>query len=214
MRPFIFESSMMRKYLYFALTILISSISLIGCSKKPYTPLSPNATILAFGDSLTAGYGTTPENSYPSSLAKLSGHPVINAGISGETTAQGLARFATVLDQTKPELVILMEGGNDILQNLSQKTAQQNLQQMIDLAKLRKIQILLVAVPAKSFFSSSADFYEQLAEQNKLVLDDSTIAKLMKNPQFKSDYVHYNQQGYAKMAEHFYDELKDNGALK
>lgn len=195
------------------LSILIC-IFISACSNSiKFTPLPKNSAILAFGDSLTAGYGTTPENSYPSVLAQLSGHPVINAGISGETTQQGLARFSTILDQVQPKLVILMEGANDILQNKDLTQTKQNLTAMIHEAKSRNIQILLVAVPAKSLRLSSANFYPELASENKLILDDDTLAKLLRSPELKSDVVHFNQQGYHVMAERFYVLLKKHGAL-
>lgn len=195
------------------LSILICILISACNNSTKFTPLAPNSIILAFGDSLTAGYGTTPENSYPSVLAQLSGHPVINAGISGETTEQGLTRFATTLDEVQPQLVILMEGANDILQNKDLDQAKQNLNAMIHEAKSRNIQILLVAVPAKSLSLSGANFYPELAAENKLILDDDTIAKLLKSPELKSDFVHFNQQGYHVMAERFYALLKNHGAL-
>ena len=195
------------------LTLFVCTLISACSNSAKFSPLTQNGVILAFGDSLTAGYGTTPENSYPSVLAQLSGHPVINAGISGETTEQGLARFGTTIDEVQPQLVILMEGANDILQNKNQQQAKQNLAAMIHAAQARKIQILLVAVPAKSLFLASANFYPELAAENKLVLDNATIAKLLKTPELKSDYVHFNQQGYHLMAERFYTLLKENGAF-
>lgn len=197
----------------FWLSILICSLISACSPSAKFTPLPKGSIILAFGDSLTAGYGTTPENSYPMVLAQLSGHPVVNAGISGETTGQGLARFSNTLDQIQPKLVILMEGANDILQNKNLEQAKQNLNAMIHEAKSRNIQILLVAVPAKSLSLSGANFYPELAAENKLILDDDTLAKLLKSPELKSDFVHFNQQGYHVMAERFYAVLKEHGAF-
>ncbi|NNM14640.1 MAG: arylesterase, partial [Gammaproteobacteria bacterium] len=102
-----------RKFFFSYFWIII----LAACGAKPLSPLSQNATIVAFGDSLTQGVGTTRDKSYPAVLAEISGRNVINAGISGETTTEGLGRFASVLEQNAPELVILIEGGNDILRN-------------------------------------------------------------------------------------------------
>lgn len=194
------------------LLIIIASILLAGCSQQ-LTPLTPNVPILAFGDSLTAGYGVAPADSYPAALAQLSNHPVINKGISGETTAQGLARFSQVIAETKPALIILMEGGNDILQNLNPAQTKANLNQMITIAKQNNIQILLIAVPEKSLFSSAAGFYKELAQENKLPLDDNSIAELEKDPRYKSDYVHFNQQGYKLLAEKIHQDLMEYGAL-
>lgn len=200
-----------RLYPYRILCFLVVFL-LSGCSHK-LTPLPPNAVILAFGDSLTAGYGVSPQDSYPAILATISGHPVINAGISGETTTQGLARFAKVIDETKPALIILMEGGNDILQNVNPAQTKASLNQMIAIAKQKNIQLLLIAVPEKSIFSSAAGFYKELAQENKLPLDNEIIAKLEKDPRYKSDYVHFNQQGYKLLAEKIYQDLIKNGAL-
>lgn len=196
------------------LWLFLSALILLNaCSKTTFTPLPADGVILAFGDSLTVGYGTNPENSYPTVLARLSGRKVINAGISGETTQEGLARFSEVLQQTKPNLVILMEGGNDILRDINPAQTQQNLQSMITEAQARHIQVLLVGIPAKSLFSSSADFYQTLAEQNHIILDDKSVAKLIKTPEYKSDYVHLNQAGYQALAERFYQLLHKKSAL-
>lgn len=194
------------------LIIGLICLLLVGCSHQ-LTPLPAGSTILAFGDSLTAGYGVSRQDSYPEVLAKITGHPVINSGISGETTTQGLARFSQVIDETKPALIILMEGGNDILQNLNPAQTKANLQQMITLAKQKNIQILLVAVPAKSLFSASAGFYKELAQENGLPLEDKIIAELEKDPRYKSDYVHFNSQGYKLLAEKIAQDLTKHGAL-
>lgn len=193
--------------------ILITLFIISACSKPYFTKLSSDGVILAFGDSLTAGNGTSLENSYPSVLSQISGHKVINAGISGETTEQGATRFAQVLEETHPQLVILMEGGNDILRNINPQETKRNLENMIKQAQLRHIQIMLVSIPNKSLFSSHAEFYDDLAKQYNLLLDDNSIAKLEKSPEYKSDEVHFNQQGYKVLAERFYDLLKKNGAF-
>jgi lysophospholipase L1-like esterase len=197
------------KWLIFIILFAI----ITACSKPYFTKLSSDGTILAFGDSLTAGNGTSSENSYPSVLSQISGHKVINAGISGETTEQGAARFARVLQETHPQLVILMEGGNDILRNISPQDTKRNLESMIKQAQLQQVQILLVGIPSKSLFSSHAEFYDDLAKQYNLLLDDNSVAKLEKSPEYKSDEVHFNQQGYKILAERLYDALKKNGAL-
>ena len=193
--------------------VLILICCLTACSDKPLQAVSASDTILAFGDSLTEGYGTEPENSYPSVLAELSGRRVVNAGISGETTSEGLIRFAETLDTHNPKLLILLEGGNDILQNLSSAEAKNNLSLMLQEAKARNISIVFLGVPEKNLFSSAAPFYAELAEEHKVVFKKDLIAKLLKSPSLKSDSVHLNAKGYRKMAEGIHDILKDNGAL-
>ena len=95
------------KAIFLCLFILLIALGIQGCGKGgALKRVSDSGTILAFGDSLTADYGVSVENSYPSVLARLSKRNVVNAGISGEVTEEGLARLAKVLDKTSPELMI------------------------------------------------------------------------------------------------------------
>jgi len=187
---------------------------LTGCSDAPkLTRLQQHDVILAFGDSLTQGVGVSKQHSYPSVLESLSGVKVINAGISGETTSEGLNRFADVIEQHAPAIVILLEGGNDILQNKSLDETQANLNDMIDIAKSYGVEVVLIGVPQKSLFSNSAPLYQALADKHQIVFEPSLIARLMKKPSMKSDYIHFNKAGYEAMAKAIHQLLKENGAL-
>ena len=187
---------------------------LTGCSDAPnLTRLQQHDVILAFGDSLTQGIGVSKQHSYPSVLESLSGVKVINAGISGETTSEGLNRFADVIEQHAPAIVILLEGGNDILQNKSLDETQANLNDMIDIAKSYGVEVVLIGVPQKSLFSNSAPLYQALADKHQVVFEPTLISKLMKKPSMKSDYIHFNKAGYKTMAESIYQLLTENGAL-
>ena len=193
--------------------ISVLALTLLACDTPKLNELNDSDVIVAFGDSLTEGVGTNKENSYPSVLAKLSGLNVINSGVSGETTSEGLVRLPYVIEEYKPSLLILLEGGNDILQNQSPRTIEQNLEKMILMARNQGIQLVLIGVPEKSLFSSSAPFYNDLAEKYDLVFDSSLIASLLRSPSKKSDSIHFNEEGYALLAEGIYDLLLDNGAL-
>ena len=102
---------------------------------QPIAPADTRHRLVAFGDSLTAGYGAPPGSSYPDYLQKLIDAKhlpwhVINAGVSGDTTTDGLARLPTVLEY-KPEIVILELGANDGLRGIPVDSTRQNLQQMV-----------------------------------------------------------------------------------
>ncbi len=197
-----------------AVTLFILALFIQGCdSQKALSRVSTEATILAFGDSLTEGVGTTKQHSYPSVLAQLSGRKVVNAGISGEVTEHGLARLADVIAKTNPDLMILLQGGNDILRNHNLQQTKQNLAAMIALAKEQGVQLVLIGVPQKQLFSDVAPFYKELAEEHKLVFDGELISGLLRIRSYKSDMVHFNKSGYQKMAEEIYQLLIDNGAL-
>jgi len=109
-------------------------------------PVDPRPAIVAFGDSLTAGFGAEPGNSYPDFLQKdldregLSWR-VVNAGVSGDTTTDGVNRLGEVLAY-KPRIVIVEFGGNDGLRGLPIETTRANLEQMV--AALQKAGVSVV----------------------------------------------------------------------
>ena len=161
---------------------LCLTLILVGCDTPRLEPLNSGDVILAFGDSLTVGVGTQKTSSYPSVLARISGTTVINAGVSGETTGEGLVRLPQLLDTHNPDLLVLLEGGNDILRNVAYPRIEQNLDQMIHLARERGVQVVLIGVPEKKLFSDSAPFYSELAEKYDLVFDADLVADLMRSP--------------------------------
>ncbi|MGY3943173.1 GDSL-type esterase/lipase family protein [Aeromonas tecta] len=186
---------------------------LAACGEPSLKPLGAGATILAFGDSLTEGRGVSLAQSYPSVLASLSGHPVINAGISGEQSEAGKARLPALLAEHRPALVILLEGGNDILRGSGEGALKANLAAMIEEVQGSGAQLLLVAVPRKSLFADGAPLYGELADQYQLVLDNDSIGELLRSPALKSDGVHFNEQGYRALAERLHRLLQERGAL-
>jgi lysophospholipase L1-like esterase len=176
--------------------ILLAALVLQGCSDPKLSFVPEGSTILAFGDSLTLGVGTDKMNSYPSVLSALSGRQVVNAGVSGETTERGLARLPEQLSQTNPDLLILLEGGNDILRNNDFAATKRNLAAMIELAQNRGVQVVLLGVPEKRLFLGVAPFYADLAEDYQLVFEDQLVATLLRNSDYKSDPIHLNAKGY------------------
>ncbi len=200
-------------HLYRCMLLVIIPFFLQGCDQLTLNPVPANGTILTFGDSLTYGVGVEESDSYPSVLASLTQREVINAGISGEVTKDGLLRFEHELDEAQPHLVILLEGGNDILRGHNLKQTKKNLAAMIQLAQQRDIQVLLIGVPEKKLFSKVAKIYPELAKEYELVLADSLISSLLRSPEYKSDPIHFNEQGYKKMAHAIYELLIKHKAI-
>lgn len=185
---------------------------LAACGERKLAPLPADAVVLAFGDSLTDGVGAGPAESYPRVLAELTGRTVIAAGVPGETTAEGLERLPEALAEHRPDLLILLEGGNDILRNQTADT-KANLAAMIEFAQARDIPVVLVAVPEKKLLSSAAPWYAELAAEYGLALEDELVGKLMRSAQYKADPVHFNAAGYRALAEGIRDLLEAEGAL-
>ncbi|MEA1989646.1 MAG: arylesterase [Pseudomonadota bacterium] len=195
------------------LSIVASALLLSSCSQAKLPELQPEDVVVAFGDSLTAGYGVDKTQSYPSVLANITGLKVINAGISGETTAEGLERLPEILETHQPKLVILLEGGNDVLQKVSEPQIKSNLKQMIQLIQQSGAAVLLVGVPEKKLFGSSLELYSELASEHEIPIEGDIVASLMKRLSMKSDYVHFNALGYQAMAQALYEALQTSGAI-
>jgi len=193
--------------------LLFSMAALVACSDPELRSLPGDATVLAFGDSLTAGRGVSVDKAYPAVLQSLIGREVVNAGVSGELTEEGLQRLPAILSESDPDLMILLEGGNDILQNRSLVDAKANLSAMVTLAKNQGIDVMLVGVPKKSLLASTAGFYKELAKEHEVPLENKIIGSLLKKPAMKSDSVHFNDAGYAALAEAIHKVLLDAGAL-
>lgn len=196
------------------LTIVISAL-LIACSSGAKLPrLAGNAVILAFGDSLTFGTGATRTESYPAILESLVGGRVVNSGVPGEVTGEGLSRLPGVLDQEKPALMILCHGGNDLLRRLNQKQTANNLRVMIRLARERGVAIVIIAVPAPGLSLSAPAFYGEIAAEMKIPLDEQVLPAVLSDGSLKSDYIHPNAAGYRKLAESIAALLKKSGAVE
>lgn len=198
-------------------TSLIMSLILVvlsACSdNKQLQALDSDAVILAFGDSLTYGSGASRKKSYPAILEKLTHHKVINAGIPGEISANGLRRLSGLLNTHQPDLIIICHGANDILKKLDLEQTQRNIQQMIELARENQVQVVLIGVPAFNLFLRKSAFYQQLADDNQTPIDNSSLATILKNNSLKSDYVHPNYEGYQMLAKNISTLLTDSGAL-
>ena len=194
---------------------LILLLFLGGCgdSGPNLQPLADQAVILAFGDSITYGTGASKEQSYPAVLEKLSGHKVINAGVPGELSADGLNRLPKLLETYQPALVILTHGGNDLLRKMQRETIRQNLAAMIELIRQQQAQVVLVAVPRPSLLLSADPLYEQVAQFLQVPLVKESLPEILQSRQSKSDAIHPNANGYAQLARDIFQFLQDRQAL-
>lgn len=192
--------------------LLLAILLLAGCSKPGLSPIRHDGKILAYGDSLTQGVGADWSTSYPAVLEVISGHVVINAGVSGETTTEGLTRLPRVLSESNPDLMILLEGGNDIIRNIPPLAIKANLAAMIEIAQAANVQVVLLGVPKKSVFASIAPLYGELASEYGLVFEEELVSDLLRSPDYKSDPIHLNATGYRVLAESINELLQSRGA--
>ena len=190
--------------------------ALTACSKTaPHAALPEGSTILALGDSLTAGYGADATAAYPAVLAGFTGWQVINGGVSGNTSAQALARLPALM-RRQPQLVLVSIGGNDFLRKVPEADTRSNIRQIVQQIKAAGVPAVLVAVP---YFTTGALFgrlsehpmYEELAAELNVPLLKGAWAEVLGNKKLKSDQIHANAQGYRVFAEKMWAFLKQQG---
>ena len=187
----------------------------IGCGRDvpALARLGPDEVVLAFGDSLTFGSGVNDDESYPAVLAGLIGRKVVRDGVPGETTAQGLERLEHSLDEHRPRLLLLCLGGNDLLRRLDSAQIQANLRAMVQLARDRGVQVVLIGVPEPAVFGGTAPLYRHLAAELRVPLEEETITDVLRDNALKSDPIHPNAEGYRRIAQALAALLRDAGAL-
>lgn len=176
-------------------------------------PLDANATILAFGDSLTYGTGTSLNKAYPAVLESIIHRKVINAGVPGEISKKGLSRLSGLISRYQPGLIILCHGGNDILRKLDINQTKDNIQQMIKIAKQHNSQVVLIGVPEFGLFLKPSPIYQVLADENLIPIENDTLADILGNNSLKSDHIHPNTKGYQVFAENIALLLRQTGAI-
>jgi acyl-CoA thioesterase-1 len=185
-----------------------------GCGQRAkLAPLPADAVVLAFGDSLTFGTGARESESYPAQLSRLAGRRVVREGVPGEVSAVGLKRLPGALDEHQPRLLLLCHGGNDFLRRLPKAEAAANVRAMIQLARSRGVEVLLIGTPEFGFLLTPPDFYAEIAKEFGIPYEGEVLGKILRDSNLKSDQVHPNAAGYRLMAERIYELLKKSGAV-
>ena len=161
--------------------------------------------MLALGDSLTSGVGATAETAYPAVLARLTGWNVVNGGVSGDTSAQALAREPALLAEHQPKLVIVSIGGNDFLRKLPESDTRTHVHAICRQALDAGAQVLLVAVPRATLAAALGQMtdhplYAEVAKDLKIPLVRDAWGEVLSKPELRSDTVHANARGYEQFA--------------
>jgi acyl-CoA thioesterase I len=170
-------------------------------------PAEAATRILAFGDSLTSGYGLAPDQSFPVQLAarlKADGYDVIvdNGGVTGDTTADGLARFDWTMGD-HPDIVLLELGANDMLRGLPPKRAEANLDGILGKLKATQVKVLLLGMRASSNWGADYQktfdaIYPSLAQKYDVPLYPFLLEGVALDPKLnQADLLHPNAAGVA-----------------
>lgn len=183
-----------------------------GAAQRPVS--GPERRILAFGDSLFAGFGVGIENSYPAQLeTALRGEGlnvrIVNAGVSGDTSAAGRQRLAFTLDAQKstPDLAILELGANDMLRAIDPAETQANLAAMLDEFARRDIPVLLMGMRAPPNYGPEYQqafdaIYAELGRREGVTLVPFWLETIYQRPElFQADRLHPTVDGLGELVE-------------
>ncbi|BHH84587.1 arylesterase [Desulforhopalus sp. 52FAK] len=202
---------------------IVMACMLFGCIGEPEKAIARNVeqteeipvkTIVALGDSLTAGFGVDLSESYPSLLEtklKANGYDyrVINAGVSGETSSGTLARLEWILTQ-KPDIVIVETGANDGLRGVTTDLLEENLRQIVTILQERNVAVLVAGMQmvwnlGPEYVAEFNATYPQIAREKGVELmpffleDVATRSNLN-----QGDGIHPNAEGYKVIVENIY----------
>jgi acyl-CoA thioesterase-1 len=226
------------------LALVVACLALVGCDRAqapelnqpataataaaaattaaPRPPAGAEKLIVALGDSLYAGYGLKPGEAWPAKLekalwAKGVNARVVNAGVSGDTTAAGRQRLSFILDSQPrpPELVIVGLGGNDMLRGLPPAEARANIEAILSALEKRKIPAMLTGMLAapnlgEGYAREFNAIYPALAKRHDAALVPFFMAPVIAHPEmFQADHVHPTAAGVDAIVAATVDEVAE-----
>ncbi|HEX6087742.1 MAG TPA: arylesterase [Thermoanaerobaculia bacterium] len=169
---------------------------------------SRGSAVIAFGDSLTAGYGAGEGEDWPSRVSASTNVAVINAGVSGDTTEGALARLDDDVLARDPRIVIVGLGGNDYLRGEPLSSTETNLRGIVRKIHARGAMVILLGFRFPSLNADYEAMYERVAEEEGCLLVEGTLKGILTDAKLKSDQIHPNAAGYALMAERIAGPLR------
>lgn len=177
-------------------------------------------TIVAVGDSLTAGLGVDESEAYPAQLQrKLAGDGyyfnVVNAGVSGETSSGALSRIEWVISTLKPDIIILETGANDGLRGIDPDILRKNLDRIVSVVKANNIEVLLCGMKilpnmGPEYSKAFARIYPEIARKHAIPLIPFFLEGVGGDPRFNQpDRLHPTAKGYRRIVDHIYPYVLD-----
>ena len=200
--------------------LTLACLLLAVFSVQAHTPPSPPPSILVLGDSLSAGYGIDEQQGWVQLLRNRLQEQgrdwqVINASVSGETSAGGNRRLPKLLNLYQPQLVILELGGNDGLRGYPINTMQAQLQQAIDHSQAQGAYVLLLGIQippnyGKRYARMFSNSYTQLASANTLTLVPFFLDSVATQPTLmQADGIHPTSAGQPLLLDNIWPQLQD-----
>jgi acyl-CoA thioesterase-1 len=195
--------------------LALFSVLLANCqnhnSYRRITNLSDDRdqTIVILGDSITAGYGLNPRQAYPYLLSEQFNLPILNRGVNGNTTADGLIRLERDVLSEKPWLVIIALGANDFFTQVPTIETEKNLKTIVRRVQKRKAITIILGMEFGSFADGYQEMYARVAQETDAYLIPQVLQGVLDNPQHRQpDRIHPNALGQEIIANRIAATLK------
>ncbi|MFA7216771.1 MAG: GDSL-type esterase/lipase family protein [Candidatus Paceibacterota bacterium] len=198
----------MRKYIIVAVLATFALGVYFFSNSSPIIKNYPpkNDTIVAFGDSLTRGVGATDGKGFVYLLSQKLGKPIVNLGVSGDTTKEGLARINEAIKKN-PGTVVLLLGGNDYLKKVPQEETFNNLRQIITKFQSGGSMVVLLGVRGGVLSDKFEKPFENLARETGSIYVSDVLSGVITKKEYMYDTVHPNDEGYAIIADRIYQKV-------
>ncbi len=157
--------------------------------------------IIFFGNSLTAGQGAEPGEDFPTLIGKRLNVPIINAGVSGNTTHDALLRIEKDVLSKNPSVVIIELGGNDLLDRVDSNVTQKNLDLILSKIKPTGAKIVILGIKFFLFNQKYETDLQKLAEKYNATFVPDILEGIITDQSLKHDDIHPNAKGYQKIAD-------------
>jgi len=184
--------------------LAVSLLALAACGRdntwKITNAYPQGVAVVALGDSLTSGYQMAAGESYPEQLSLRLGRPVLNRGVSGDSTAEGLARLERDVLAENPRIVIVGLGANDMLRHQPIDPAFANLRAIVDRIHAKGALVVLLGVDGR-IYGDWGPRYRALARETGCVYVPDLLDGVFGDPALMYDQIHPNAKGYARIAE-------------
>lgn len=181
--------------------LVVSGIAVLIFSQEHMQKERSHGPIVALGDSLTVGMGATPGYDYVSVLSRRIGEPVINAGVNGDTAADALARLEGDVLSKNPRLVLVLLGGNDVLQRVLPEESLKNITEIVERIQDDGAVVILIGIRGGLLRDTFKEGFEHLASEKHAGYVPDILDDIWNKPSLMNDPIHPNDEGYALMAE-------------
>lgn len=179
--------------------------SFVGSPRDP----SSDLVVVAYGDSLVQGVGASSGNDFVSLLSQRLGIPIVNKGVRGATSADALANLDASVLSLDPDVVILLIGGNDILERVPVQTTAANVSALVTRIQASGASVVLVGVhePSVTTYDYEAQ-YRQIAAQTGAYFVPGVLEDIVGRPFLTVDFIHPNDAGYRMIADRIEPTLR------